>query len=97
MTTPLFAPGRALTTPGALEVLEQAGQNVSEFLTRHLEGDWGVVSADDKAANDESLNDGGRLFSAYILKTDVKIWVITEAADDYGIRAATTALLPDEY
>ena len=97
MATPLFMPGRFLATPGVLEAFEQAGQNVSEFLSRHLAGDWGVVSADDKAANDESLKDGSRLLSAYLLKTGVKIWIITEAADDQGNRVATTALLPDEY
>lgn len=97
MTTPSFKPGRVLATPGVLEALEVAGQNVSEFLSRHLAGDWGVVSADDKAANDESLKDGSRLLSAYTLRTDVKLWIITEAADEHGNRVATTALLPDEY
>lgn len=47
MSTPLFQPGRVLATPGALEALVRASQNVSELLTRHLAGDWGVVSADD--------------------------------------------------
>ena len=93
----LFKPGRLVATPGALEALEQAGENVWEFLTRHLAGDWGVVDADDKAANDEALKDGSRLLSAYIIKTGVKIWLITEAKDDNGTREATTALLPDEY
>lgn len=97
MTTPSFMPGRVLATPGAIEALERASQNVSEFLTRHLEGDWGAVSADDKAANDESLKDGSRLLSAYLLGTQVKIWVLTEAADERGNRVATTVLLPDEY
>lgn len=97
MTTPLFKPGRVLATPGALAALEHAGQNSSEFLRRHLAGDWGVVSADDKAANDESLRDGSRLLSAYLLTTDVKIWIITEAVDDHANREATTVLLPDEY
>ena len=97
MTTPLFRPGRILATPGALSALKHAGQNASEFLCRHLAGDWGAVGADDKAANDESLRDGSRLLSAYLLATDVKIWIITEAADDRGDREATTVLLPDEY
>jgi hypothetical protein len=97
MTTPLFKPGRVLATPGALAALEHAGQNASEFLCRHLVGDWGVVSADDKAANDESLLDGSRVLSAYVLTSDVKIWIITEAVDDHGNREATTILLPDEY
>ena len=97
MTTPLFRPGRILATPGALAALEHAGQNASEFLCRHLAGDWGVVSADDHAANNESLRDGSRLLSAYLLATAVKIWIITEAADDRCNREATTVLLPEEY
>jgi hypothetical protein len=32
-----------------------------------------------------------------MLTTNVKIWVITEAADEHGSREATTVLLPDEY
>jgi hypothetical protein len=97
MTTPLFRPGRILATPGALSALKHAGQHASEFLSRHLAGDWGTVSAEDKAANDESLRDGSRLLSAYVLATAVKIWIITEAVDQHGIREATTVLLPDEY
>ena len=97
MTTPLFQPGRILATPGVLSALKHAGQHASEFLCRHLAGDWGVVGADDQAANDESLRDGSRLLSAYLLTTEVKIWIITEAVDDHGNREATTVLLPDEY
>jgi hypothetical protein len=43
------------------------------------------------------VKDGSRLLSAYALKTGQKVWVITEAADDHGSRAATTILVPDEY
>jgi hypothetical protein len=97
MSNPLFVAGSVVATPGALEAMEQACQNASEFLTCHLAGDWGTVSDGDRAANDESLADGSRLLSAYLLHTGVKIWILTEAADDHGIRAATTILLPDEY
>jgi len=97
MSTPLFKSGSVLATPGALQAIEQAGQNASEFLNRHLAGDWGTVSDGDKEANNESLTDGSRLLSAYRLNTGAKIWILTEAVDDHGIRAATTILLPDEY
>lgn len=93
----LFKPGRVLATPGAIEALEQAGQNIWEFLARHMSGDWGIVDAEDSQANSDSLQDGSRLLSAYLLKNGEKIWIITEAANDQGIRVATTALLPDEY
>ncbi len=95
--TPLFKPGRIVATPGCLEELERAGQNLWEFLALHLAGNWGCVDAVDKLSNDEAVKDGSRLLSAYFLKTGVKIWIVTEAEDDSGIREATTGLLPEEY
>jgi hypothetical protein len=94
---PLFKPGQVLATPGALEALEQAGQGVWELLSLHLQGQWGQLSDEDRRLNLEAVKDGSRILSAYILKTGVKVWVITEAENDNGIRAATTLLLPDEY
>ena len=55
------------------------------------------VCEEDKRANDQALVDGSRLLSAYTTLLGVKIWIITEAADDEGRRAATTAILPEEY
>jgi hypothetical protein len=86
-----------VATPGALAALEQAGQSLWEFLSRHIVGDWAIVDEEDKAANDEAVKDGSRILSAYVLKTGEKIWIITEAEDDKGNRAATTLLLPEEY
>ena len=94
---PKFSLGRTLATPGALRVIEAAGQSPAEFMDRHVTGDWGEVCAGDAAANDESLRDGSRILSAYRTSTGVRIWIITEAKDDEGQRAATTILLPDEY
>jgi len=42
--------------------------------------------------NDEAVSDGTRLFSAYLLQSGVRIWIITEAD-----RSATTVLLPHEH
>lgn len=94
---PKFQVGQLLATPAALEELETAGQSIHELLARHILGDWGCVCPDDATANDEAIQDGSRLLSAYQLTTGVKVWLITEAADDHGQRATTTALLPDEY
>jgi hypothetical protein len=92
-----FDLGQIVSTPAAIEALKNAGQNARELLARHVQGDWGVVCDDDKAANDNSLVDGSRILSAYRLTTGEKIWIITEAADDNENRAATTFLLPEEY
>ncbi len=88
----MFELGRTLATPGALQALVCAEQLPTELLRRHLSGDWGDVDKEDWRANDRALKDEERLFSAYILRTDVKVWVITE-----WDRSATTLLLPEEY
>ena len=98
VNNPLFKLGQVVATPGAIDSLEKAQQTPWEFLSRHVAGDWGVVDAEDAEANNQALKDGSRLLSAYILKDGkTKIWVITEAEDDHGNRAATTLLLPSEY
>lgn len=89
---PLFALGQVVSTPGALEALEQAGQSPVELLNRHVTGDWGTLDEEDKRENDLSVQKGYRILSAYILRTGVKVWIITE----YD-RSVTTFLLPSEY
>ena len=87
-----FELGAIFITPGALEALEEAGQDPWEFLRRHQSGDWGEVCEEDKQENELSLREGFRLLSAYTTRKGVKIWIITEAD-----RSATTLLLPGEY
>lgn len=97
ISKPDFSVGKLLATPAALEALEEADVDIIDLIERHIAKDWGDLSDDDKRLNDEALHDGSRILSVYILPTDVKVWIITEAADDNGERAATTALLPSEY
>jgi hypothetical protein len=92
MSRPLFSLGSIVATPGALEAMEHAGTSPAVLLARHQRGDWGDLSADDRRENEFSLGRRLRIFSAYHLDPDVKIWVITEAD-----RSATTLLLPCEY
>ena len=94
---PKFNLGQILATPGALDALQESGQNVQFFLARHVRGDWGEVDDEDKQANEQALVDGSRLLSAYRTLKNSRIWIITEAADDDGHRLATTCLLPSEY
>lgn len=94
---PKFPLGQIVATPGALEALEQSGQTADFFLNKHAQCDWGTVDAEDWHLNDLAVRDGSRLLSAHKTLKGVKLWIITEAADDAGHRAATTILLPDEY
>ena len=88
----LFALGQTVITPGAEEALEIAGQTATEFLRRHMAGDWGELSDDDVKENELSLEQGFRLLSSYETTKGERIWIITEAD-----RSATTILLPIEY
>ena len=94
---PRFSLGQVVATPGAIQALEVANQSAAELLTRHVNGDWGNLDEDDKQANEDALKDGSRIFSAYTLSNQTKIWIITEAENDDGNRASTCLLLPDEY
>ena len=87
-----FPLGQTVSTPGALEALQDSGQSPADFLNRHSSGDWGELSNNDKQANEDALLHGDRIFSSYHTSKGVKIWVITEAD-----RSSTCILLPEEY
>ena len=87
-----FALGQTFITPGAEEALQIAGQTATEFLRRHMSGDWGDLSDEDVKENEFSLKEGLRLLSAYQTGKGQKLWIVTEAD-----RSATTILLPSEY
>ena len=82
---PLFSLGRLVATPGALAALEENGKGCTEFLARHVQGDWGDLCEDDKQANLEALEQGLRILSAYRLEDGTKLWVITEADRSRGV------------
>jgi hypothetical protein len=99
----LFAFGPLVATPGALRALAGEGADPARLLSRHAEGDWGALSADDQHANDEAVRSGERFLSSYELG-DTRLWIITDAeltapVGPSGVRPrhATTLLLPSEY
>ena len=91
--TKKFSLGRIVATPGALDALQDAGQEAGEFLARHVTGDWGDLDAEDRQANDAALIDGSRLLSAYVTRKGERIWIITEATNEVGLRYSHNATL----
>jgi len=73
-------------------ISEAASQPSANVRHRHATCDWGDVSEDDGWLNDEALDQGERLLSAYHTANGEKIWIITEAD-----RSATTMLMPEEH
>lgn len=75
---PLFRPGRLLVASDALTALRVNGIPAVSVLLRHVAGDWGTVSDDDRKQNDLSIVAGLRLISLYRLPDQTRILVITE-------------------
>ena len=87
--------GQLLVTAGIRSEIDESSdfeRFVRKSFSRHATGDWGEMCEEDKAYNDYSLDNDGRLFSSYTYNEDIKIWIITE-----WDRSATTILFPSEY
>lgn len=97
-----FDPGKVVMTPGAMESIASAGQKPSDFLHRHVTGDWGDLDTHDTRANESAMKTGLRLLSSYETAAGETLWVITEHVDlGHGgkpeRRELTTILLPADY
>ena len=55
---PAFGLGQIVATPGALAALSKSGQQPGEFLTRHVNREWGDLSDEDRKENEYSLERG---------------------------------------
>jgi hypothetical protein len=79
-------------TTGVSELIHRGVFDAVPYLQRHLSGDWGDLSDDDRQQNDAALKQGDRLLSSYQVSPTLKLWIITE-----WDRSVTTLLFPDEY
>lgn len=87
-----FELGAVVITQGVDHLLRtNIGANLSVYLMRHKNGDWGNMPIEDKISNDEATKTGGRIMSGYQF-CEKRIWIITE-----WDRSVTTILLPHEY
>jgi hypothetical protein len=90
----LFSPlARSWPRPARLARWAVKASAPNALLQRHVTGDWGELSEEDRRENELSIKEGLRIFSAHKLpRTGAKLWIITEAD-----RSVTAILLPDEY
>lgn len=90
--------GRIVATPGVKETV--ALPRITKCLLAHARGEWGCVCEEDKRTNDEALERGFRVHSAWPIDPSQPslghgantLWIFTE-----WDRSLTTVLLPEEY
>ena len=91
--TPRVQTGHLVMTASVrrwLRTRQHGPTDIAGLLTRHASGDWGSISAEYAAMNEQAVRSGQLLFSAYDID-DQTFWVITEAD-----RSVTTVLLPED-
>ncbi len=89
---PLFSLGQVVATPDALEAFAATGELITHYVAKHQCGEWGQLPPEDIRANEQALQHGARLLSAYHLRDNTKIWIWTEAD-----RSSTCVMLPSDY
>jgi hypothetical protein len=72
----------------------QLQAEIAEAYSRYQKRDWGELCEEDKAVNEEALNQGGRTLAAYATSKG-KIYIITD--DTKAVPTVTTVLFADEY
>ena len=95
---PLFSLGQVCATSAVLAHLEKHAIYPRALLGPHCHGDYGQLDEVDLLANDNALinGNGGRILSVYVVEGQ-RIYVITDAADEQGVRHTTTILFAREY
>jgi hypothetical protein len=97
----LFPTGRLFVTDGAKNAC--SNERLAACFKQHVQGDWGLLDAEDKEHNARALETGARLFSSYAIDPDKPckgwgdncLWIITEGRTTANLQ--TLFLLPDEY
>lgn len=109
-SSPRFALGRVVATPGALALMHATNSNPFVLLAKHVTGDWGEIDPGDVQTNEDAVEEGLRVLSVYRLPLQTGVGGAAaaglEPVDEFdnriwliteGDRSVTTLLLPEEY
>lgn len=90
-SAPLFGVRSLFLVAGARHALSK--EEVEQALRRHVRGDWGNVTADERSLNEEALRTGqGPLVSVFLTASGERFWVHTTEE-----RETFVSLVPDEW
>ncbi len=69
--------GRVFATPETLSCVHV--DDLFDSFVRHISGDWGDVSEEDRKANDKAIEFSSRIRSSYADRHGIRFWIITAA------------------
>lgn len=92
----LFQSGMWVLSPKVLQDFMKRGESITDYISRHITGDWGDISDKDKKRNEVALiSEGDIIFSSYVHtmkdKTSRTIWIMTNKS-----RSSTVVMFLDE-
>ena len=79
-TTTRFPLGTILATPGALRVMQEAGESPLRLLKRHAHGDFGNLHDDDVRANELAIRRDMRALKAFTRRQCSRSWATRRSA-----------------
>lgn len=88
--------GQVVITYTLGEFMQTHNQELLYALEEHRWCNWGETKGADWQANFDALTSGARILSEWTIGGR-KLWIITEAEDEDGVRQHTTILLPSDY
>ena len=86
-----FLMGKIVATVNARARLQRSDQRPYEFLRRHKNGDWGMISEEEQFDNELSLLAGLHVWSEYLTLHDEVIRICTNPG-----RSRTVLYTPDD-
>lgn len=90
-TPPLFGVRALFLVAGARDALSEG--EVDKAVRRHVRGDWGSATAQERALNEEALRTGnGPLVSVFFSASGERFWVHTTEE-----RETFVSLVPEEW
>lgn len=91
-----FPLGHVVVASAALWLVKEHKEEIDKAVEEHRWCNWGEsISEKSWQVNFDALTNGGRIISHWTIAGH-EVWIVTDAKDKNGVRAATTIMLPSD-
>ncbi len=89
--------GKVYLTPTALSLLKGAGLSPVALAVVHAHGLWYGVDAYEVSLNDQAMDSGGSIRSAFAIDGKADVWLVTQPIDATGKRPSSLFMTAWEF